>query len=328
VSDRSSIDGSAEHLRAVRIAVLLIWLVIVLKTPYEAYASLPEGVVEGVGVGRMLFAFDGIGDLLFSASMLAFLRWGTCAAIVFALLWPVKVLLLVVCVNVFVLDLATKAISAYPNHAQFTVLIALFVVATLASAETGPPTVRSLSRRRREGVIWLLAVLIILPYTFIGIHRLREGGIALFVGDALPQYMAYTGSLYSAYPFGLHPATAVWPLLAIAVKAGFLVTTIFEVTSPVALVSRRCRVAWLCYMSGFHVGTLLLMNIFFWENLILIWIVLGWGLLRDLMALQWLARLYRRLSTWTDPMQRSISLAAGPTVGPTPPSGPNSLNKR
>jgi hypothetical protein len=40
------------------------------------------------------------------------------------------------------------------------------------------------------------------------------------------------------------------------------------------------RVMWLVVMSGFHVMTLMTMNILFWENLVLMWVVLGWGFSR------------------------------------------------
>jgi len=60
------------------------------------------------------------------------------------------------------------------------------------------------------------------------------------------------------------------PWLEVPLAVGMLVTTIAEILSPVALVNQRFRWVWLAVIAGFHVSTLFLMNIFFWENLILV----------------------------------------------------------
>ena len=73
-------------------------------------------------------------------------------------------------------------------------------------------------------------------------------------------------------------------------KLGFAVTTFFELLSPLCLLSRHFRYVWVAVIVSFHVGTRLLMNIFFWHNLLLmavllidldywvarVWVVLSW----------------------------------------------------
>jgi hypothetical protein len=51
------------------------------------------------------------------------------------------------------------------------------------------------------------------------------------------------------------------------------VVTLFEILSPLALVWRRFRWVWLAVIAPFHLTTLFTMNIFFWENLILLAVV-------------------------------------------------------
>src|SRR5690606_27023043 len=65
--------------------------------------------------------------------------------------------------------------------------------------------------------------------------------------------------------------------LAPALTLGFVVTTLFEASAPLLLVSRVFRMVWLPCMAVFHVMTLFLMNILFWENLVLLGVVFWWG---------------------------------------------------
>ena len=48
--------------------------------------------------------------------------------------------------------------------------------------------------------------------------------------------------------------------------------------SPGIFVWPRFRFAWMVAMTVFHFMTLFSMNIFFWQNLILIYVVVGFGL--------------------------------------------------
>jgi hypothetical protein len=59
------------------------------------------------------------------------------------------------------------------------------------------------------------------------------------------------------------------------VKAGFLATTILEVSAVAVLVSDRYRLFWLVATTLFHILTLFLMNILFWENVLLLFVTLG-----------------------------------------------------
>src|SRR4029453_979242 len=53
-------------------------------------------------------------------------------------------------------------------------------------------------------------------------------------------------------------------------KAGFIVTTAFEILTPAILLGNTFRRLWIAIMIPFHISTLLTMNIFFWQNTVLI----------------------------------------------------------
>ncbi len=83
------------------------------------------------------------------------------------------------------------------------------------------------------------------------------------------------GSVANGFSYGLWILENPW--IEGLFKAGFFLTTLAEVFSPLCLFSRRFRIFWLLLMIPFHFLTLFTMNIFFWENLLLL-VVLFTGL--------------------------------------------------
>jgi hypothetical protein len=105
------------------------------------------------------------------------------------------------------------------------------------------------------------------------VHRrgsdLRKRNRSLSVGGThvLPrEKLASAGLGY--FEIGLLGART--PLLLTTVQLGFGVVTFFELLSPVCLLPRTFRWAWMGVMLPFHFLSLLLLNIFFWQNILLI----------------------------------------------------------
>ena len=118
-----------------------------------------------------------------------------------------------------------------------------------------------------------LALLLAGAYSLIGINRFAMGGLAIFTGDALPINLALRTFEYREFGFEWSVLLLQYAPFVVLLKAGFFVVTLFEVLTPLALVWRRFRWAWLAVMVPFHLSTLVTMNIFFWENLILLAVV-------------------------------------------------------
>jgi hypothetical protein len=261
-------------------------LVIIASTPYARYAQLPDELVSGVGLGAGVLRIAWLRDLLVTELGLTFIKWAAVASCLVAMVRPARGVMTCVFAAVLILDQVSKAVSGYPNHAQFVPLASLGVVTLFAM----PGRYRRVCRvpvdsltveRRSKEAIWLCGVVLIIPYTYIGINRLLTSGTGLFAGDAVMRYVAFGSQFYSAYPFGMPLSwLEVWWIAAM-LKVGFAVTTMFEVASIAVFWSAWFRATWLVVMSGFHVMTLITMNILFWENLVLMWVVLGWGFLRQ-----------------------------------------------
>jgi hypothetical protein len=58
-------------------------------------------------------------------------------------------------------------------------------------------------------------------------------------------------------------------------KAGFVVTTIFELFAPLCLVMPRFRRVWIAVVVSFHVLNWFTLNLFFWQNALLVLLVVS-----------------------------------------------------
>jgi hypothetical protein len=254
------------RLPRIRVTVLGIWAVVAFMTPYATYARLPEELSVGQGIGRALLDIEWVRSLLWSGHVLTVLKWtavlGCLAQLAAGRRRPW--LMALVFLTVLALDAVTKSLTGYVNHAQIGPLIVLFLV-----------TVFDDDASDARAAVWLVRLALVIPYTFIGLHRLFEGGLEIFLGDALPQYIAQNSAGYSYYGFTVGLRLIEVPQAAALLKAGFAVMTLFELLSVGALAWPRFRPVWLLAMTGFHLATLVTMNILFWENLLLILVAFG-----------------------------------------------------
>ena len=294
--------GSRQHVTAVRMVVLGIWLVIVAITPYGYYARFPEGMVAGYGLGRLLLGGHTLRAFFFSYPVLMVLKWGAMVGCALAILFPNRCRWLtpVVLVFIVVLDQLTRSLNGFINHGQLAPLLVLLVFAVFggrrylpslgfrpdgdAPREKGstPPPPGGTTEFQYVPVVWLAGLMLIVPYTFIAINRFFQGGSELFQGDALLDYINLTSRRYSVYGSSIFLGLIKVPWLATALKGGYLVTTLFELSSAGVLFSRMFRRIWLLVIIPFHFVTLFAMNIFFWENVLLILVMFGWGIwIRD-----------------------------------------------
>ena len=289
VGGRTLLDGSAwggvEHASALRITILLIWLIIAAITPLERFAMFDSSLFEGFGLERPIVAlFDFYPGLLTEPALIV-VRCLLIATSVSALVWHrwAYGMTAVAFVLALALDAVVKGLGGFANHAQSISLVLFALVVVL------PPerhlTVLDLLRSRTQPVdrfdadlprcrlfVTLSSVVVVLPYSFIGLQRIVDGGVGMFTGDVLTQYLAAaTHSLQSL------PAWLTSPAVAVALNLGFAATTLLEASSVFVLMSLRFRRLWLIGMGVFHIATLPLMNILFWENALLALTLLWWG---------------------------------------------------
>jgi hypothetical protein len=170
-------------------------------------------------------------------------------------------------------DGALKSIQGYVNHAQLVPLFAAFLLAFSPAADAF-----SLGRPRRVrsgawtygGALVAIAFIVALTYTFIGIRRLVHGAWGVFTDGTILTSVLGRTLQYAPYESAMGDQIVQWPGASVLLPLGMLVVTVFESLSPLALRHGRFRVSWLVVVITFHITTLFLMNIFFWESLILL----------------------------------------------------------
>jgi hypothetical protein len=278
----------------VRTVVLAIWLAIVAITPYGYYARLPTEMSAGYGLGRLFLGDHTLKAVLLSYPVLMALKWGAMTACALAILFPNRGRWLtpVVLAFVLVLDNLTKSFNGYVNHGQLVPLFIVLVFAVFGGRRylptlgfradpPGEPEAATVadgfSVVPYRSVMWLAGLMLIIPYTYIALNRFLIGGVDVFHGDALLDYINLTSRRYSVYHSSVFLGLIRIGWLAAALKVGYFVTTLFELSSVGALFSRVFRLVWLVVIVSFHFVTLFAMNIFFWENLLLVLVIFGWG---------------------------------------------------
>ena len=258
---------AARHLAVLRIVVFGVWFVRLATTTVSSYGRLPPEAIEPVGIMRFvptaamladpaaLETLRAIGLVFLLACIVGLRPWRPIALIAFALvLWH---------------DGAMKATQAYVNHGQALALFCMLALALAPAADAYAP------RRRRdvvpdeapyEGALLACLLLATASYSFVGVRRLVYGGWAVFTDGTVERWVAARSGQYAAYEFRLGLELVQWRGAAALLAIGMLIATLAEAGAVLILVHRRLRLPWLAVVLGFHLSTLLLMNIFFWET--------------------------------------------------------------
>lgn len=264
--------GRAEHLAVLRIVVFSIWLVLIATMDTSVYSLLPEGLSDPRGVGELL----GLPFVLQNPALVQGLWIAAMAGCALCILGvrPYGPIATATALLVLYHDALVKSFGSYSNHAQVVPLLLVMILALFPAADAF-----SVSRREHSGSprAWLYrtplvasAAVLCVTYSFIGARRLFLGGVGIYTDESMLGWIVARTLEYGAHDLSVGLAVPdlqwLWPLLG----TGLLITTAFEVLSPLALRSTHFRFWWVGVVAMFHLSTLVLMNIFFWENLILL----------------------------------------------------------
>lgn len=271
----------ARHLAIVRIAVFGTWLVILASTRLDLLAGLPRELVRPTGVA-LLLPIDllvGSPTLLTTIQILAILG---CVACVLGVR-PFTPIAVGTAILLFVCDGLMKSIGMFDNHTQWGPLLAALLLALSPAADAwslphrGHPdgsTRVYASHDRYAAPMVAMAAVVSLAYVMIGARRIVDGALTVLTDDSMLVWSVVRSLEDHSYPWdgSLVLLGNEWLLPGVAI--GFVLVTAFEILTPLALRYAAFRTAWLCVMVPFHLSTLVVMRIFFWENLILLAVLL------------------------------------------------------
>ena len=268
----------AKSLGILRATIFALWTIIIICTPLTNYAYLPPEIFDPLGIFSLVFpkATSFTTEIALSYSFLISLK---IAMIIGCLLCTVgtkyfRWIAIPTTLLLFLSDGIVKGFNGFVNHAEFGILYGAAVISLFPAAD-------QFSIRHNESAkndsqkyilpIFLVAFILLSAYSFVGINRLVNGGLEVFTGNSLVRDLLVNGAEYTKWGiYGPGHFVARSPLLLPIFKVGFLFVTLMEVLSPLILVNKKLLYVWIAIMVPFHLLSLITMNIFFWENLILI----------------------------------------------------------
>lgn len=274
-------NATARSLGLVRAVVFTLWIVVFFRSANGVIIP-PSELFQTFGLGRLIprplleWLLGPVGSAVFPWVFLPVLAAAALGLRPFRF-WGLAALPLI-----FWLDFLGKGFSGFIYHAHAMILVAALVLACSPAADGFALRLgRSKPVPPRPPAAYGFPLLVMLAaglmcYSFIAMHRFTIGGPAVFHGDALRSWLfvrSLEPGIYPNFSLGLIVANSA---LGLAIyKAGFLVSTIMEVLAPVCVVSRRFALVWLLFITVFHFLSLLTLGILFWENTILLWLLLA-----------------------------------------------------
>jgi len=268
-------NAGSRTLAHLRIVVFGCWLIIaVLFSPWS-YSMLPVSIFEPWGAYRLINVFPvQILEILLSEWFLWSLKGFLIVGCFLCMLGvrPFKPIAIVTVFLIVIYDFVVRGFSGYINHGQIGIFFSVIFIAISPASDSLSIHKEKLEQPEKDYSfpVILTALTLTLTYSFIGIRRFMVGGLEIFTNDALLTYLISNTLNYSPYGFDLSLTLIEYSWIIVLMKVGFLVVTIAEVISPFILFDNYLRYIWLFIMIPFHFITLVTMNIFFWENIILI----------------------------------------------------------
>jgi uncharacterized membrane protein len=267
-------DVKPATLGVVRAAVFLMWIAVVVPDPLSFLAELPPTMNHPLGVFGLVP--DEAWRRLLEPGALGAFKAVLVGLLVLAALGvrPYRSIALATALLLTVHQALLRGFT-FDNHEELGLLVCTYVLVLFPSADgfawprrrapSSPPGVYS-------AALLAMATFLLLPYAGIAAHRLAFAAPGVFLGDSLPAWIASLHSLdRDGSGFGL------WllghPTVVPALKAGFLVTTIFELLAPLCLIMPRLRRVWIAVVVSFHVLNWFTLNLFFWQNALLVLLV-------------------------------------------------------
>jgi hypothetical protein len=266
-------------LRLTRFGIVGLWMAKLLLDPLWRLADLPRDLFIPTGI----LAF-------FPPNLLNFLLTGPGLT----WLWLLTLLVLAACltnrafpvtatVAALLLTVYSSVIRSFgpPVHTDIVLLLAVYVLAGFSWADLAAATIGTGTPAAKASwssfPIVTIVTLLCLSYCLVGLDRMVYGGLHVFTGDTM-EVWAIDASLRGYYfntNVGWH--LPEWPLVVLLLRLGLPFITLFEITAPLCLAWPRYRWIFIPTMLSFHLLSLVVMNIFFFDDMFLYLLLVDWS---------------------------------------------------
>jgi hypothetical protein len=265
-------DAPPSALKLVRIIVFSVWFLRVAFKPLHDLVYVPSSLYEPVGPLRLLPPSTEM--LLHNATFLTALKIVTLVFIALVIAGvALRFTMVAACLTATLFASLWRGFAGHIDHESVLILYAgylmtIFLFADRRAEAKGEP--RSPGAPTPAGV-QLLSILAVLcfVYTMVGVFRTVRGTPGVYTSDSL-MFWALRNAYETVDPTGHFGKYVIdYPILGQALRAGYPVITLFELTAFAALFSRWYRYAFLVVMVPFHILSLFVLDVFFWENMAL-----------------------------------------------------------
>ena len=257
-------------LGCIRVAVFVIWLFTIAFTQFGEFAELPKEIFRPIGLVYLLPS-EALEWLMRPAALAAF-KWILSAGLFLCAFGarPYRVIAIPTVVLLTVEQGLARGFG-HVNHGSIALLLIAWTLAVVGINHGIAFTREPHARTHPEAALAVqtMTFLLLLTYVFTGVHRLASSTPEIFLNGTMDRYLCflaistpYSGMRYEHLLLG-------YPAMLSLLNIGFIVVTVLEASSLFCLSSRLFRIAWLIVMIPFHFMTLIFMNIFFWQNLLL-----------------------------------------------------------
>lgn len=122
----------------------------------------------------------------------------------------------------------------------------------------------------------ILTFWVLLTYFYIGIARLTTSDIRGYFTNTMIEYVAVHSNKWNYWDISLGSDILNQTWLAWGLSIGFFFATLLELSAPLALFIRKFTLFLVISLFLFHIAIWFTMNIFFWQNLLLLFLpILG-----------------------------------------------------
>jgi hypothetical protein len=265
-------------LRLARLGVALLWIIKLLLDPLWRLGQLPHDLLQPIGFLALLPR--PVIDELFTPGGLTLFYVTTLASLLLCL--TNRAYPLAATVACFLVTAYSCIIRSFGPavHTDITLILAFYALAACGWADV----VAAHSRPKHASAAdWssypLVAIvgLLSLSYMLVGFNRMATGGLGVFTGDTMETW-AVDASLRGYYfntNIGWH--VPEWPLVVLMLRLGLPFITLFEMTAPLCLISSHYRRVFIPVMLSFHLMSLVFMNIFFFDDMLLYLLLIDWS---------------------------------------------------
>jgi hypothetical protein len=261
-------------LRVLRIVVFGTWFARVAFKPLQELSVVPPSLEERVSIMRLVP--HALVPLVHSSAFLYGLKAAT--LISFALVIAgvaLRPMMVLSCILMTVFAAHWRGFAGHIDHESILILLAGILLTCFALADkrleskgqawpTGPevPT--------QSGVpMTAVLALLCLVYTMVGVYRVVHGSPEIWTNHSLT-FWALRNAYETVEPMaGWGKFVITYPWMAKMLELGFPVITLFELTAFAALFSKWYRWSFLLVMVPFHLLSLFVLDVFFWENMML-----------------------------------------------------------